>query len=496
MRRLGVFLVFASVFIAAMWATASAFDTARENQTTYRYIADALQHAQQSPLTVSWLPPSRPLARPMNAADEALIGRALTEAWQSLATAQATGNADLLEMRFSGPAHERATLSVLDAQIHGASMAPMMQEATPGFYHLDGSVFQTRIKMLTARMLPQSDGNHITDIAWDTVEAIMLNEAKGWRMYSYKRIGVEPVVAQSAAAPLDVANPYNGINYYPSKTPWRDFWDAFDPAVIGADFDKISALGATTIRVFLPTADFTTLYPDETLGKLETLLALAQERGLHVVPTLFDLKADYREGGWAVDGLYLQRVIPVLAQSSATLFVDLKNEPDLDFEAHGEARVTSWLTVMATAIRQLAPDVRLTIGWSAARFAPVLEPMLDVITYHDYEPQEGTEERLATVRAAANGKPVLVTEIGATSFSLIAGLPGSPEKQAEAIAARLEALSKADGVFLWTLHDFPKVDPSVVGSSPLVKLMQARFGIYDVDGNRKPLAAVVEQAWR
>ena len=77
----------------------------------------------------------------------------------------------------------------------------------------------------------------------------------------------------------------------------------------------------------------------------------------------------------------------------------------------------------------------------------------------------------------------------------MAGMPGSPDKQAESTTERLAALSGADGVFLWTLHDFPKVDASVVGGSPLVKRMQARFGLLDLDGNRKSVADAVAKAW-
>ena len=56
-------------------------------------------------------------------------------------------------------------------------------------------------------------------------------------------------------------------------------------------------------------------------------------------------------------------------------------------------------------------------------------------------------------------------------------------------------MEKADGLFVWTLYDFPNVDATAVGGSPWVKRLQARFGLFTADGTAKPAAEVVRQAF-
>jgi endo-1,4-beta-mannosidase len=88
-----------------------------------------------------------------------------------------------------------------------------------------------------------------------------------------------------------------------------------------------------------------------------------------------------------------------------------------------------------------------------------------------------------------------VTEIGTSSYELAMGLPGSPDEQAASLSARLEALASADGVLIWTLHDFPEIDASAVGASPWVERLQSAFGLIAADGSEKPAATAVRSAF-
>jgi len=132
---------------------------------------------------------------------------------------------------------------------------------------------------------------------------------------------------------------------------------------------------------------------------LEALLSIAEEKNIQVIPTLFDLKQDYGLGTWADDTIYLERVSAVLQNSDAVAFVDLKNEPDLDFKHHGTAKVSAWLKIIEALTRQFAPDLPLTIGWSASEYADVMINQMDVVTYHDYAPIDGAADRLHIVRS-------------------------------------------------------------------------------------------------
>lgn len=485
MRLPTLVLLFLASCSAALWTAATAFEAAQSTRVAYKYIASALAPQAQDHPTVSWETPVVDLVRPFTEADAVLIGRALHEAWQVHAVAQDSGDAELLADRFTGVAEERATQSVAGAVKHGGRMIVLSQNAVPLFFHKDGSLFQARVEMVVARYL-STDGTRLDAMRVDreTGVATFLNESNGWRLMSWERRTSNPVEQPEVSFDGKLV----GLNYYPAETPWRDFWPAFDAANLALDFDRLVELNANSVRIFLTRDAFLGNASDAALKNLEHLLALAGEKGLQVVPTLFDLKQDYNLGTWAEDALFLKRVLPVLATSSAVAFVDLKNEPDLDFAAHGTAKVTAWLHSMIALSRDMAPGISLTVGWSSAAVADTLVSNLDVVTYHDYAPLDGTADRLAELRGRIGEKPVFVTEIGDSTFGLIIGVPGSEASQAKRISQRLKALSDADGVMVWTLYDFPNVDPSVVGGSPWVKRLQSSFGVLRADGTEKRAA--------
>ncbi len=490
--------LYGSILLVAVWIAAQAFEAASAREVTYRYISDALDSRDSALSAVDWQPPAAPLTRPFTPADADRIGVALTEAWQAVAVAQATGRTDILSDALSGVALERALAAAADAQALGGRIAVLAQSARPVFYHLDGSVFQAEVEMVVARYAtdPATGAllHHETGI--DTGIVTLMNESNGWRLFSYERTGTRPLAGAEPERPgARLTQTLRGVNYYPAETPWRAFWAGFDTGTVAADLARIGDLGGNAVRVFLPVADFGDAAPPERLAALATLLRLAEAAGLSVVPTLFDLRSGYGPGGWAADHRALQRVLPVLAASPAVVLVDLKNEPDLDFAAHGRGEVEAWLRTMAAAARAIAPDLPLTVGWAEAGAAPLLADTLDVLSYHDYADPGGVAARLETVRRAAGGKPVLVTEIGASSYAAAFGFPGSDRGQAAALAARLNALAAADGVFVWTLHDFAAVDPTVVGRSPWVRRLQAAYGLFDRDGAPKPAAAVVRASF-
>ncbi len=489
MIRAGIFSALFVAFAAlVLWTIAGAFNAAQQRQVTYQYIASALTTPVERTEQIDWNEPEKPLARPFTPFDAERVGRALAEAWKVFAVAQETGSKALLADQFTGVAETRALQAVDDAVRHGGRQIVLSQTATPKFFHKDGSLFQADVEMIVARYV-SDDGQELNvyTISQETGVATLMNESNGWRLFSYERRSSTELAATSAAW----SGTLNGLNYYPSKTPWRDFWSELDADITATDFDRVASLGGNAVRVFLTRADFLGSDYADALDNLETLLSVAQEKGIKVVPTLFDLKQDYGLGTWADDAVYLERVLAILRKSQAVAFVDLKNEPDLDFEYHGTAKVTAWLKTVEAMTRSFAPDLSLTIGWSAAEHAKVLIDKMDVVTYHDYAPLEGAADRLVEVKRIAGAKRVLVTEIGDTTFEAILSFPGSVDKQADRLSRRLDALQNADGTFIWTLYDFPKVDPTVVGASPWVQRLQASFGVFQADGAEKPSAHVI-----
>ena len=469
-----------------------AFAAAQERTVRYRTIAEAMTPALAPTASVDWREAVRPLARPFTDADRHIVGRALAEAWRAHATASASGETYLLADYFSGVALERAALSAREAHAGHTRLAVLEQTAAPAFYHLDGSVLQVETEALSVRFAMDEDRLSQIALTRDRLVTTLMNETTGWRVFLHEMTGSTPLTRP--AAPHVPAGRLSGLNYYPAKTPWRRFWPEFDAGIVARDLDRIRGLGANAVRIFLSTEDFAE--GSVAIGHLQTFLGLARDRGLRVVPTLFDMRQGYEAALWSADAAWLRRFLPVLARSDAIAYVDLKNEPDLDFAAHGPALVEAWLRTMAALSREIAPALPLTVGWAEAAPAARFASLVDVVSYHDYAPLDGTAERLAAVRAAAGARPVHVTEIGASSYQVLGGFPGSPDAQARALETRLAGLAQADGVFVWTLHDFEAPDALAVGSSAWTRALQGRFGLFAPDGSPKPAAGVTEAAFR
>lgn len=486
----------AVVFTGLGWTIltlgADAYAAAQERTVQYRYFADALQPLEAAEISVAWEPAARPLVRDFTEVDEALVGRALGSAWRALSAAMTRGETALLPDYFSGVALHRAEAAAVSAFESGTCFAIIRQDARPTFYHLDGSVLQVEAEAVSVRFAIEATGLAHFALSRDRVTTTLMNETTGWRVFTHEMAASEPFSPR--AADFVHPGPLAGVNYYPAQTPWRRFWPEFDAEVVDRDLALIAGLGANAVRIFLPVRDFAA-DDGASLEKLATFLRLARARGLRVVPTLFDMRSGYQPSGWADDAAYLRRVLPVLSASDTVAFVDLKNEPDLDFDAHGEGLVEAWLRTMSTLARDMAPDLALTVGWAGPEPAARFTGVVDVVSYHDYEEVGGTAERLRTVIAAAGGKPVYVTEIGASSFEVAVDFPGSPDRQKAAVATRLAALDQADGVFVWTLHDFETPDPVAVGGSPWVRRLQAEFGLFDTAGRAKPVAEAVAKAF-
>lgn len=506
-RRLLIGLAFLVGLGVAVFLAAIGLAAAMERSQTFRYFDEVMTGLVQPPSGIVWRE-NADLDRPFTKPDAYEVGRALTEAWGLYSAALSTGDAQFLPDRFSGPALSRAKHASNNPDGPGpkqtltvsVSMAVLHQNPRPVFHHMDGSILVLEDRPLTARFA--LDGaQKLTDLrlTLDATVTVLMNESTGWHVFAHEMRGssaLAPTRAQASALRPTVDLPrLGGINYYPAATPWRQFWPSYDEAIIAKDLDLVRDLGANTIRIFLPRSDFLdpTLQATNLL-RLEALLYLASARDLKVIPTLFDLKGDYAQHLWAHDDAMLRAVVPILAASPAVVMVDLKNEPDLDYATHGEGVVQAWLAAMAATVRQIAPDLPLTVGFSAVDPAITLPPQvqgwLDVVSYHDYAPIEGSTTRLATAKANAGGRPVMVTEIGNTSWTLSAGFPSSNEKQAQDVEGRLNALAAADGLLIWTLHDFPDPDPLAIGASPWVRGLQSSFGLYDPAGLEKPAGAL------
>lgn len=80
-----------------------------------------------------------------------------------------------------------------------------------------------------------------------------------------------------------------GINYWPRRSAMA-MWRRFDLGEIREDFARIAGLGLDTVRFFLRWDDFQPrkeAIEATMLGRLETVVELAADKGLRTMPTLF-----------------------------------------------------------------------------------------------------------------------------------------------------------------------------------------------------------------
>lgn len=493
LRKALILLGFVFALSAIIYPIAIAYASATRKVTEYSYFSEAFDALPGRSVNVTWLPGEK-LDRDLASGDQASVAIAVTEAWEAHAAALSTGIADYLPDHFSGVALKRATESAQSALQDGAGMVVLHQTATPVFYHRDGSLMQLEITALTARFVVQANVLRAFQLSQDTNITTLTNETTGWHIYSHERRAADRLEARSPSLPNALLT---GINYYPAQAQWTRFWPEFDRLAIAADFARIADLGANSVRVFLPRAAFLNEeHRAKNLENLAILLIEAEAARLRVVPTLFDLKGSFAPATWANDAIYLNAVLPVIAASPSVAFVDIKNEPDLNYEQFGRGIMQAWLKTMIGLTRRAAPGLAVTIGWSNSEAAADLIADVDLVTYHDYKDPGSTRARLEAVRAVSGEKPVMVTEIGASSWSLVAGfLPHSESGQAAALSERLQALAGADGIFVWTLHDFPDPDPIAIGRSPWVRGLQSHYGLFRPDGTAKPGAAIVKSAF-
>jgi hypothetical protein len=492
MKRVVLSLLVALPFLLGfMFLTGQAYSVAKERKVVYRYLAEALDPSIEPSNRVVWNERETPLTRHFTPSDRDLVGKTLGLAWQLLSLCQSTAHHDLLQDAFGGVALERAVISVDDALASGGRLGVLDIEAVPTFFHSDGSLLQVELTMLVVRFNTKIEGPETRVVTRDRGLATLINQADGWRVVSYELTDIQPIVTSKKKWE---GGWLAGINYYPAKTPWRAFWQQFDSDVVAADFRRMGTINGNTVRIFLPTQVFmdpvTRVRAQRQLGQL---LDLAEQNNLLVVPTLFDLQGEFGPEGWSDDAIYLKTILPILSESKAVAFVDIKNEPDLDYKSHGERSIRAWLKAMLVYSRTVAPNLSYTIGWSSADAAGNLIAEIDLVTYHDYGPVNSSARQLSKLRSRVGDKPIMITEFGASSWELLLGFPATERQQAQILDDRASALSAADGLFVWTLNDFETIDNQAIGHSPWVAGLQSAFGLFASDGREKPAAKVVRR---
>lgn len=485
--KIGLVSVIVILLLSITFAVARAYNAVSENKVQYKTIQEALNIKDTTWSMVRWNLNEKPIGRGLGAGDAYMIGQAYTDAMKSLTAATSSGLTDPLKKHFTGFAYERAVQAANDAK-KDHQMVVLSADAHARLFHLDGSLIQIETKnVLTARYSENAEAGPVY-IANECQTLTLLNKTSGWRISNLERNCAEQMHAEPAPA-LIMPAPLIGINYYPKDKPWHDFWPKLTHAELNEDFSLIKRLGGNAVRIFLQFEPFTDLAEMESsIIKLVDLLDIAQDYGLTVIPTLFDLRSEYSPKTWAESWRYMYRVLKAIGHHPSVKIIDIKNEADRDFEGHGKRRVLAWIETMARLGRDTAPHIAFTVGWAEPQYATLLEREFGVISYHDYQDMDTIADRLSAIQKAIPKKPIIVTEIGWHSWSPHnkLSIPSTEAKQAQILQKQIDGLEASDGYFIWTLHDFTDVPDIVVGPLPWRKAMQKSFGLVRQNGSLKP----------
>lgn len=281
----------------------------------------------------------------------------------------------------------------------------------------------------------------------------------------------------------------HGINYYPQKTPWTDFWPSFDSSIIKKDLGIIKDLGFNVVRIFVNYADFNNGNVNPLrISQLKTLLDLADRQQLKVIVTLFDFLGDYSLINYPAMEQQLKVILTVFRNHKAIMAWDLKNEPDLDFANWSKENIINWLEWTLGIARKLDPNHLVTIGWAHPEAADNLSGKIDFVSFHSYRSPAQLDADISALSKKVPGKPIVLEEYGMPTYRGIWAPMGANESRQATYFTEVKKVLRRHHIssMVWTLYDFTKAPEVVVGKLPWHRIPQSHFGILRENGTPKP----------
>jgi hypothetical protein len=328
--------------------------------------------------------------------------------------------------------------------------------------------------------------------------------------FSVALLALAPLApARAALPPLRAPADLKELSYYPSDGGWSEMWDDFRPARLQADFARIAALHANTVRLILQAGTFG--YPLPSLvyeAELAQAIDLAEAAGLHVQLTLFDWLGQHGlAGSYAdIDGSkrWAAALLAPYAGDPRIACVELQNELD----PHDPAAVT-WARGLLPYVQRVVPGTPVTLSATGADQAAALALLQrslapaapDFWSVHLFT--GGGERTYWDVRAARTAvapRPVWVGETGYPTLPGVSGYPDIPATADAQEAAQAHFLkTTAEGarraglapIGIWTLDDFTDRGIPVDPGAEAPPAGEYHFGLFRTDGSAKPGATVI-----
>jgi endo-1,4-beta-mannosidase len=290
------------------------------------------------------------------------------------------------------------------------------------------------------------------------------------------------------------------MNYYPSARGWAKMWTDWKPDVINADFARIAALHANSVRIILQASVIGYPAPQPVMQEhLARIVDMAAAHGLRVQLTLFDWWHDYAD--IAGSKAWAQAVLTPYAHDHRIAFVELKNEI---LPRGNDATVMAWARQMIPFIRQITGDIPVTV--STTGNPDNLQTLIEALQssqpdFYDHHVYLGCNvttayRMLSQLQSVAHGKPLFIGETGFSSSAKTGCFIPSTQAAAEAYQdfylRNVEYAAKEldmPAASPWILYDFaPGSLSNVPPSSP-----EYDFGLLRIDGSSKPAAESISR---
>ena len=292
------------------------------------------------------------------------------------------------------------------------------------------------------------------------------------------------------------------------RTPQRlsEFYTAWDPDEVKHCLQAAEALGANTLRVWLPRE-----LDDERMASIAAFVHMVREHGMKAYFILHwpQLYAEEGSSGDAANLSYLGMLTAELAADTTVFGWDLYNEADWvsdeswqwDMDRQAAAVRLSWLRRMTDMLHELDGNHLVSMGatFSYSYWVPdvpfTLESFVDIVDFHYYHRTYRSStlaDEIAACRAHSD-KPIMLGELGMSSDPAYK-TPGEPvhneEVQRLAYTEFVDTIRESVecvGCIQWTLADYGK---------PQKPQEEEHYGILRTDLSRKPAAEVYAEKYK
>jgi hypothetical protein len=458
---------------------------------------------------IYWLADDDETGRPMEDFNRQIISRDYVRALYQRNLALLSADTSGLKEYFTVDARPKVYSAVrfIDRQDRAIEKVELNHNLKLHFYSADGQLasFTDYGVESRQRVLDIENNRRIfSNSSVSDFQVLMQLDDGYWRIKhlvrnktEFKQYGQELTQETISAAKLQRITKIRGINYYPQKTPWKDFWIQYDEDIIEEDLRKIKKLRLNTVRVFVNYEQFGkgNVVP-EMLERLEHFLDNAAKNGIGVLVTLFDFNSNYQLLNFPATDRQLETILTQFKSHPAIIAWDLKNEPDLDFYYQNESDVKEWLNFMVRQAKVYDPTTPITIGWAYPESVSYLAEELDFVSFHYYRDVDKLGGIIDDMKKKFGDKPLLLEEFGLSSYeSSVFPISTTPYEQAKHLSKIQQILFRRGNVpyIYWTLYDFDNVGTDIAGNRPWQRNAQKHFGLIDSYNQPKLVAAVISR---